>query len=362
MSTDLVITILIILGALGVFAAVFFWLVRLSRVNRLDSAQLLQQLNETIATSLNQFRVELNERLRENREALDRSHENVQRRLEHASRVVSGVTEKLSRLEESSKRIFDIGKDITTLQELLRAPKFRGNIGEYLLEDQIKQIIPKEHYRLQYRFKNGELVDAMIMLHQLKIPVDAKFPLEEFKLLSRAKEESERQRLKKNFIRSVKKHINDISVKYIMPHEGTSDFAFMYIPAENVYYETIIKEELGSLLQYAFSKRVIPVSPNSFYAYLRTVLVGLRALQVEKGAREILRYVSALQNGFGNVEEQFKLVGTHIGHAHKSFDKADRAFERYGLLLDNLQAVEKKPALSKGRPLKGESKDGVDDN
>ena len=188
------------------------------------------------------------------------ANQHIGSRLDSATKVVGDVREHLGKLEESNQRLYEIGKDISGLQDLLRAPKIRGGIGEYILEDLLKQIIPKEYYALQYEFKSRERVDAVIRLRGGMVPVDAKFPLENFRRMLEAEDEKKQLALKKNFISDIKNHIKKISEKYIVPDESTFDFALMYIPAENVYYETIIKDEKideeSGIFQYAIDKKV----------------------------------------------------------------------------------------------------------
>ena len=191
-----------------------------------------------------------------------------------------------------------------------------GGLGELFLGDLLAQIFPPAHYSLQHRFKSGEAVDAVIRVGQSFVPVDAKFPLENFKRVVETATEEERKTAKKKFIADVKKHIDAIAGKYILPDEGTFDFALMYIPAENVYYELIIKDEVvdtdKALLNYAFAKRVIPVSPNSFYAYLQTILLGLKGLHIEAQAQDILKNLARLSGDFEKFQDEFELVGKHL--------------------------------------------------
>jgi DNA recombination protein RmuC len=193
---------------------------------------------------------------------------------------------------------------------------------------------------MQYRFRDGQTVDAVIKLRGHLVPVDAKFPLESFQRLLAAEDDTARRAARKEFDRSVKGRIDEIADKYIRPGEGTFEFALMFIPAENVYYEVIIKDESlgegGSLLAYATSRRVVPVSPNSFYAYLSTIVTGLKGMQVEERAREIQASLGQLQTDFGRLAEVFRLVGTHIGNAQKKYEEAERLAGKFE---DRLQAV-----------------------
>ncbi|MBL7069689.1 MAG: DNA recombination protein RmuC [Candidatus Omnitrophica bacterium] len=267
-------------------------------------------------------------------------------KLDSAVKAVSDVHEHLGKLQESHRKIYDIGKDISSLQDLLRAPKIRGGIGELFLEDLINQIIPKEYISLQHEFKSKVRVDAVIKFGQGLVPIDAKFPLENFRKFVAAQGETEKTSFRKLFLNDVKTHIKNISEKYIQPDEGTFDFALMYIPAENVYYETIIKDDSldgGGLFQYALTKKVIPVSPNSFYAYLRVILLGLKGMAVEKGAKEIIQNLGKLRNELRHFYEDFTKVGKHLSNSRACYDLAERHINK---LADKLDQIES-PSTSK---------------
>ena len=265
-------------------------------------------------------------------QAIEISRKSMDERLDNAARVIQGVSQQLGQLDASSRRIVELGKDISSLQDILRAPKLRGNLSELFLGDLLSQILPADHYRLQYSFHSGETVDAVIVLKAGMVPVDAKFPLENFKRIIQAGNENERRTDKKAFIKDVKNHIDAIASKYIRADEGTFDFALMYIPAENVYYEIIIKEEeFGdemALFNYALSRRVIPVSPNSFYAYLQTILLGLKGLRVEESAREMLNRLAGLGKEFERFEDSFRLVGQHLANSQSKYQDAEKRFSK----------------------------------
>jgi DNA recombination protein RmuC len=247
-----------------------------------------------------------------------------------------------------------IGRDISSLQDILKAPKLRGILGELFLEELLKQVLPLDHYALQYSFRSGEKVDAVIFLGQGMVPVDAKFPLENFRRALEAGSEDEMKRVKKQFTADVKKHIDQIASKYILPEEGTFDFALMYLPAENVYYEAILKEEGAgdgpSLSQYALTRKVIPVSPNSFYAYLQAIVLGLRGLRIEQSAKEILSSLGQLANDFRKFYEDFERVGFHLSNSKASYEKAQKRLDRLQGQLDSIDTHEPSPALPGSTP------------
>src|SRR5512147_421723 len=302
--------------------------------------QQLGQITMQVNTQLGQVTAQVNTRLGQVTEQLQKSTGDLNTRLDNAAKVVSEVSKGLGGLSEATKKVFEVGKDIASLQEILRSPKLRGGLGELFLGDLLAQIFLPAHYTLQHRFRSGEVVDAAIKLGQNLVPIDAKFPLENFRRVIETATEDERKALKRKFISDVKKHVDAIAVKYILPDEGTFDFALMYIPAENVYYELIIKDEAldaeKGLLNYSFQKRVIPVSPNSFYAYLQTILLGLKGMHVEEQAQEILRNLARLSGDFERFRADFELVGKHLMNTRTKFDDADKRLAKFG---DRLQAL-----------------------
>ena len=303
---------------------------------------LLKMLNDNLnATTknmmeqMNEVRRQVDLRLRENAEILQKSNKNIGERLDSAARVVNTVTDKLGRLEEANKRIYDVGKDIASLQEILRAPKLRGNLGEQFLGDLLSNI-PKEMYRLQYTFKNGKTVDAVILFRDHMVPIDSKFPLENFQKFAAAKDEKEKKLAKKAFVSDVKKRIDE-AAQYIMPDEGTLDFALLYIPAENVYYEVIIKDEDDvGIGDYARKKRVVPVSPNNFFVYIQTILMGLSGMQIEKGAKEMQASLARLKGDFTRFGEDFQVLGSHLNNASNKYEDSFKKMERIGTRLDQI--------------------------
>jgi len=195
------------------------------------------------------------------------------------------------------------------------------------------QILPPQHFSAQYSFRSGEKVDAVIKLGGSLVPVDSKFPLENFKRILEATADDDKTRAKRQFVGDVRKHIDAIAAKYIVPDEGTYDFALMYVPAEHVYYETIIKDELPgekNLSQYALSKRVIPVSPNCFYAYLQVIILGLKGMKIEERAKEIIQYLNRLQGDFSKFRDDFGLVGKHLGHVQSTYQNAEKRLDQFG--------------------------------
>ena len=275
--------------------------------------------------------------------SLDGNRRAMDERLDGAARVIHDVRQNLGQLAEKTQRLTEIGKDIASLQDILRSPKLRGNMGELFLGDLLAQILPPDHFRLQYSFRGGETVDAAVLLKAGMVPVDAKFPLENFQRVVQAATDEEKKGFRRAFIQDVKKHVDAIAKKYIRPDEGTLDFALMYIPAENVYYETIIKDDEpgadGALFEYALKKRVIPVSPNSFYAYLQTVLLGLKGMRIEESAREVINQLSRVHVEFGRFADAFRLVGGHLDNARAKYDEAQKRLDKVDQKLTQIDGV-----------------------
>jgi DNA recombination protein RmuC len=249
-------------------------------------------------------------------------------RLDTAAKVIQDVQNKLGELGKATQEIKELGQSVSKLEEMLKAPKLRGGLGELLLEDLLKQVLPANAYDIQYTFRNGQTVDAIINTAGGKVPVDSKFPLENFRKMLDAKSDQEKKTAARLFKSDVKKHIDTIAEKYILPDEGTFDFALMYIPAENIYYETIIKDESydeeDGLYSYATKRRVVPVSPNSFYAHLRVIALGLKGLQIERSAKEIFQNLELLGTELRKFNDVFETLGMQLNNAKNNYDKADK--------------------------------------
>lgn len=306
-------------------------------------------LSKNISLLTEQFRAineQVSHQLQLVNQQLQSSSGQIGQRLDTARQVIGEVREKLGELSKTSEQIHEVGKNIATLQEILRPPKLRGGLGEQFLGELLSQILPPEFYSLQHPFSSGERVDAVVKLGGKLVPIDSKFPLDNFRRIIECKTEEEKRGFQKFFYRDVRKHIDDIAGKYILPQEGTYDFALLYIPAENVYYETITKDESfgeeKGVLNYALAKRVIPVSPNSFYAYLQVIVLGLKGLQIEKEAQKIQALLSGLKKDIGGFQEDFQLVGRHISNAMNKFEEARRRLDKFTF---RLEQIESQPSL-----------------
>jgi len=298
------------------------------------AAALFLLLSLVVISIILKISSQVNERLNQMNTSLQEANKIIGQNLGNATTVFGSVKEQLGKLESTNTQILEVSRNISSLQELLRAPKFRGQMGETLLENLLAQVLPKEHYQAQYRFKSGDAVDAIIRLGERIVPVDAKFSLENFQKLLDASDEQLKNASRRKFIQDAKNRIDEISAKYILPQENTYDFALMYIPAENVYYEMVIKEDL---LSYCMSKKVIPVSPNTFYAYLQVICLGLKGLKIEENAKAILKHLSALSIEINKFKEDFDVMGGHLFKARDKYEDSQKSFNRFSDRLTNIQ-------------------------
>jgi DNA recombination protein RmuC len=304
----------------------------------------IEALRTSVQENLQRITENVNQQLGNMTAQLQSQGDAVGSRLDNAARVIGDVRENLGKLGEATREIKELGESVSKLEDLLSAPKLRGILGESMLEDLLKQVLPSDGFEMQYRFRSGNMVDAVVKTSGGKmIPVDSKFPLENFRQMLAREVEADRRPFQKAFINDVKKHIDAISSKYIVPDEGTFDFALMYIPAENVYYETIIKDEAtngSDLYTYALQKHVVPVSPNSLFAHLQVVAFGLKGLQIEKRASEIKANLSRLRIDMVKVSEAFEVLGSHLENARKRYDEADKKFSQFRNRLESVAEIE----------------------
>jgi DNA recombination protein RmuC len=267
-------------------------------------------------------------------ENLTSTHEAIQRQFSESSRIIQEVTAKLTKLDETNKQIVGFADQLRSLENVLTNPKQRGILGEYYLETLLKNVLPPAAYQMQYRFSDGETVDAVVFVGDRIIPVDSKFSLENYNRIVAEKDPQVRKGFEKQLKQDLKNRIDETS-KYIRPNEKTMDFAFMFIPSEGVYYDLLVsqvgtlKAATRDLIEYAFKDRhVIIVSPTSFFAYLQTVLQGLRALQIEKSAQEIRERVELLQKHLVSYDEYMKKLGSNLGTTVNTYNTAYREFRK----------------------------------
>lgn len=250
-------------------------------------------------------------------------------RLDNAARVISDVQKNIGEMNE-------IGRGMKDLQEFLRSPKLRGNVGEQVLKEMLGQYLPKASFNLQYSFKSGEKVDAAILTSAGIIPVDSKFPMENFRKMIGSNSDAEKRTFEKEFVRDVKAHVDAISRKYILTEEGTIDYALMYVPSESVYYEIVNNQDL---FDYAGGKRVLPVSPTTFYAYLRAILMSFEGQKIEKEAKQILASLRAIQKDYVKTEESLGVLQKHLNNAYNMMTSVLSTFTQLGQKITSTQSL-----------------------
>jgi DNA recombination protein RmuC len=260
------------------------------------------------------------------------------RRLETATKTSSAIHQQLGQLGQANAEILARANDLKKLEQALRPPKARGGFGELLLGNLLRDRLPADAFELQYGFRTGERVDAVIKVERL-VPIDAKFPLDNFERLADAEGDEERTLYEKAFSRDLRNHVDAIASKYIRPDEGTYDFALMYLPSEGVYYE-LVCGKTGALIQYAHDKRVFPVSPTTFTSQLQVIVLGLKGMQIEQRAHEVMAYVAQLQGDFDRFRDDFQVVGKHIGNAQSKFAEAEKRLDRFDAKLERAAETE----------------------
>ncbi len=298
---------------------------------------LLDHLRKEMHDSSHKDRVELQQQLDKINDNLKKgiveNSNTLQTQFKQTYEIVKDVTSKLTKLDETNKQVVGFAEQMKSLENILRNPKQRGILGEYFLETLLANILPPNSYKIQYAFKNGEIVDAVIFLKEKVIPIDSKFSLEKYNQIMEESDAVQREKLEKEFKNDVKKRIDETS-KYIRPQEDTTDFAFMFIPAEGIYYNLLIYKQgtielnAKNLIEYAFEKRVIIVSPTSFYAYLQTVLQGLKNLEMEKNVQEVIKRVDELGKHLNGYQTYLQKLGNNLGTTVNMYNSAAKEFAK----------------------------------
>jgi DNA recombination protein RmuC len=338
--------ILIVLLLLAIIAALIFLLVRKpNETPKEDPSQklmleVIENLRKEVADSAGRNRQEIQANLNQISDKLAKglqdSSQTIQRQFQQSAGIIKEVTEKLTKLDETNKQVLDFSTQLQSLENILRNPKHRAVLSEYWLETLLGNVLSPSQYKMQYKFKDGDIVDAVIFYRDKVIPIDAKFSLEKYNRIMTETNEAQRKILEKEFKQDLKDRIDE-TAKYIRPAENTTDFSFMFIGAEGIYYNLLIYK-VGSieisaqdLIEYAFKKHVIIVSPTSFFAYLETVMHGLKALQMEENVKEIVKKVGELAKHLGVYETFMKKLGNSLdtsvnqyNQAYKEFGKIDK--------------------------------------
>lgn len=328
---------LVVLGsimAIGLVIAVLVVNRRLKTLTKQEDGSSLLLLNQ----NLQGMQQRLDHTTKILQERLDRHTQTMQQTMQaqfgESAKIIERVTERLTKLDETNRQVVNFADQLQRLQDTLNNPKQRGVLGEYYLETVLKNVLPPKSYKMQYAFHDGEVVDAAIFVKDKIIPVDSKFSLENYNRLAETRDAVERERLERVFKQDLKNRIDETS-KYIRPNENTMDFAFMFIPAEAIYYDLLVaqvgtvKISSRDLIEYAFKdKRVIIVSPTSFFAYLQTVLQGLRAMQIEESAKEIRKNIETLAKHLQSYSGYMERLGKQIDTTKNTYDTAYKEFQK----------------------------------
>lgn len=342
MSGEFIVLIAMVIAG---FAGIFWFLARARRaaeIARDDSG--LNNMFLMMQNQINEVTRTLDARLNESNKVLQgqfgASTRVMQDVADKNARIVAEVTEKLVRLDETNRQVISFADQLKNLQDILKNPKQRGILGEYYLETVLKNVLPPGAYQMQYGFADGVIVDAAVFVDKRIIPIDSKFSLENYNRILDARDPAEKKRYEGAFVADLKLRIDE-TAKYVQPHAGTMDFAFMFIPSEAVYYDLLInkvgavEDETRNLLYYAGQKKVIVVSPTSFLAYLQTVLQGLRNQKISEQAKEIVKQVEDLRRHLISYDAYFKKIGMHLtttvsmyNNANKEFGKVDKDIGR----------------------------------
>lgn len=314
----------ILVGLLAVIVvAIIFVFVYLKK-----TIQTLRGKNEdTSLQMLNQNIVALQNNMQQK---IDLTNRAINDRLDNAARVISEVSRELGSMSQ-------IGNQLRSFQDFLKAPKLRGGLGEQGLKTILSQSLPNDLYKTQYKFRNNQIVDAIVKIESGLIPIDSKFPLEEFNNYLKAENDAEKTGFQKEFARSFKKHVDDISKKYILPDEGTVDFAFMYLPSETLFFEVINNQP--NLLEYANRSKIIPASPSSFSYYLRTIMIGLEGKKITEMSKQILSTLKIIQSENRKFGEGLGILDSHISNARKTMDKVSSSYTQLSGKIDQVSVL-----------------------
>ena len=320
-----IITILILVAGFAVLAYLF------TRKPKTDATlQLMTEWLKSIKESSEGTRKEI-------QDSILKSNQEINKRLTDAAKLFGEVQHKVGQMTE-------LGRSMKDVQELLKGPKTRGIFGEDALESLLKQVMPVQNYQMQYRFQSGEAVDCVIKLKEGLICIDSKFPLENFRSMMKSESKEDKENFRKNFTRDVKKHVETIAKKYILPKEGTMDFALMYVPMESVFQEIVNDQEL---MDYSRSKKILVTSPNSFYHYVTVIHTALKGAQINELAKQVLNTISALKQESDKFSANLGILTKHVTNAKNTVDAVNEGFRNLSGKIESaysLQLEEKKQA------------------
>lgn len=331
---------IIIIGAIVALFGVILILQNKGKGKKADSAD--DKNIELISDWIKTTKGEMTELRREMHSGLDKSAETLNRQLSDTNKAVSDRLDKaasfMKSIGEDVGRVRELSRSMKDLQEFLQSPKIRGNIGEQVLKDLISQIIPASNFKIQHKFKDGQVVDAIVKTDNGLISIDSKFPMENAKKIFKAEGDEEKLIVRREFLRDVRKHISDISKRYILPSEGTVDFAIMYVPSESVYYEVVAHNE--ELIEYGQEKKVFIVSPNSFYYFLQAIMLGLRGKKIEEASKKILETLTAIQQESKEFGKHVGILNRHITNAKGAMDNVNTKYNKLSGQIDGVKLLE----------------------
>jgi DNA recombination protein RmuC len=321
-------TILVVLAmALIVGILAVFYEIRKLRSAREQSSGEGQQV-------LMEWLKEMKEDQRHSTETLQkqvhRTNRELGERLDNAARVVQSVGTEVGKMQE-------IGQSMKELQSIMKSPKLRGNLGEEVMKDLLKQMLPKDGYKMQHKFKSGDTVDAVVKTKNGLIPLDSKFPVENYLAAQKTDDAAEKEKFQKQFGKDIKAHIDKIAKKYILPAEDTVDFAIMYVPGESVYYEIITNTELAN---YGEQRKVYLVSPNTFHYFLQTVMVALSGEQIEQQAKQVMVALQAIKGDSQKLGTDLGVLGRHVTNAKNQMENVTTSYQRLGTKIDGASQLQ----------------------
>lgn len=315
--------IIIILFAISVAIIIYYISKRFDQITKIKNDDLgLQILNQNVQSLQGMIS-----------DQIGATTKSVNERLDYASRIMMSVNSELGQMRE-------IGSNLKNIQNFLKSPKLRGNLGEQGLKELLSQALPKKYFQFQYGFRNGTKVDAIILFDSGKIPIDSKFPFENFNQMVNSQIETERLYFRREFRKDFKKHIEAIYTKYINQDEGTTDFAFMYIPSESIYFEIINNE--SDLFEYASHNHVILSSPSTFFYYLRTIMIGLEGKRMTEMSREIMNILKITKQQSAILGDNLSVLGKHIGNADRTFTQVNEQYNKLSDKISNIDLLEEK--------------------
>lgn len=318
MSSDTFLILTVLIGGLS-----FIYFLLNKKINERKEDTTLTEWLKSIQSSLTASNQNITS-------TLQKSYGDLHKRLDTASKVIG-------ELKKEAGTFSEIGRSMQELQKFLQSPKLRGNIGEEVLKDLISQMFPKNSFHLQFSFKSGSVVDAAIKTSAGILPIDSKFPMENFQKMIKAEDKKERNLHKQALVRDVRKHIRDIASKYILPEEDTLDFALMYIPSEAVYYEIVNLPELNN---YARESRVYPVSPTTLYSHLQTILLSFEGQKIESHSKQVFAILRGIQKDYSKLDDNLGVLNRHLTNAFNQMSNAQLSLNSLGQKISSTQSLD----------------------